>query len=370
MIRRGVGFRRGAKRATIKDIAREAGVSASSVSLVLRDPDTKRVGVDTKKRINKIADRLNYRPNFQARSLVGQGSHTLGLVLSTLANPIYIEITRGIVRQANEMNYGVIITSVDDRGLKDERRVALDLIHRGVDGLIISSVLRKDPLVQELKEIGVPFVLIARSVDPRPSLPTVNCVLPDNQRGSVLAVEHLFRTGRDRFALILGPQQTSTGFLRRKGALTALEKLGITREEVQLYQGDYSRESGYRIGREIASRDDRPEAVFSANDIMAIGLLHAFTEAGIKVPEDISLVGFDDIEMAGLPGVDLTSIAYCRETMGELSVERLIKMISSESKEVVSRTLLDPVLTVRSTCGYDPRKGYQRPGLEPQGENV
>jgi LacI family transcriptional regulator, galactose operon repressor len=346
------------KRPTLVDIAKEAGVSASTVSLVLRDKDTKRVGYDTRNRIIKIASRLNYKPNLQARSLVGRGSRTIGLVLTTLANPVYVEMMQGIIHRATEERYGVIASSVDDHGLKGERRSVFDLIARGVDGLIICSVLRKDKLIDELIQQRIPFVLVGRMVDRKPSDPSIDYIIPNDQRGAAMAVEHLLKLGYKRLAVILGPQDTSSGYNRRMGALAAIKAYGIRKGDVLMLQGDYKRESGYKLAQKIVGMKDKPDAVYSSNDIMAIGLLHAFADKGIRVPEDIAIVGYDDIEMVGLPGVDLTTICFRRDAMGALAVDRLIEKIKGGSSDIVTRTLLDPILTIRKTCGF-----YQKGGV-------
>lgn len=352
--------RKSQKRPTIKNVAQLANVSPSAVSIVLRDPDTKRVGTEAKKRVLDIAAQLDYRPNYHARSLVGHGSDSIGLVLPTLANPVYVEITQGIVQRATEQNYGIIISTIDDRGLEGERSAAFDLIDRGVDGLIICSALRKDPLVGALKERNIPFVLAARTVDQHPNSPSVDYIIPNDQRGAAMAVEHLYRIGYKKFALVLGPQETSTGYSRKKGALAALQKLGVMNKDILLLQGDYSRESGYNLAKEIINRSRKPQALYCSNDIMAIGILHAFSEAGIRVPEDIALVGFDNINIASLPGVELTSIAFRRETMGRLAVDRIIDLVKIGRSDIVTRVLLDPILNIRKTCGFKARGGYTR----------
>ncbi len=348
------------ERPTIKIIARLAHVSPSSVSIVLRDPGTKRVGTETKRRVLEIAAQLDYRPNYHARSLVGHGSDSIGLVLPTLANPVYVEITQGIVQRATEQNYGVIIKTIDNRGVDGERQAVFDLISRGIDGLIICSALRKDSLIEVLKERHIPFVLVARTVDQYPSSPDVDYIITNDQRGSAIALEHLYKIGYTKFAIVLGPQETSTGYNRKKGALAALKKLGISRKNILLFQGDYSRESGYNLAKEIINQPEKPQAIYSSNDIMAIGILQAFSEVSIRVPEDIALVGFDNINIASLPGVELTSVAFRLETMGMLAVDRVIDLVKKGGGDILTRVLLDPILTIRKTCGFHNCGGYKR----------
>ena len=339
-------------RPTLKDIAREANLSLSTISLVLRDPKTTRVSNATRKRVVEIAKRLNYRPNLLARSLVGQKSSTLGLVITTLLNPFYAEITQAIIERAKEDGYGVIASSVGNGGPEVEQQYADELLDRGVDGLIICSALRNDPAIHDLRKRGVPFVLVLRTVDEKPSEQPFDFVGVDDRRGARVVTEHLLDMGHTRVALIAGPQETSTGYYRHSGALAAFKSRGLKADPSLIFKGDYSRESGYKLALEIIQAKPKVTAIFSANDNMAMGVLQAFVEKGLRAPDDIALVGFDDIEMAGLPGVDLTTISHQKNILGRLAFEQLLAKIKGESEHVSKKFLIDPVLVIRKTCGY------------------
>jgi len=350
-------------RPTLKDIAREAKISPSTVSLVLRDPETTRVSSATRKRIVAIAERLNYRPNLLARSLVGQKSSTLGLVITTMLNPFYAEITQAIIDRAREDGYGVIASSVGDGGPKIEQHYTHELLDRGVDGLIICSALRNDPVIHDLQKRGVPFVLALRGVDEGPCDQPLDFVGVDDRRGAAMVTEHLLGMGHTRIALITGPQETSTGHHRFSGAQAAFEARGLAIDPALIFKGDYTRVSGYDLTREIIRTQPRPTAIFSANDIMAMGVLQALAENGLKAPDDIALAGFDDIEMAGLPGVELTTISHQKIILGRLAVEQLLDKIKGESEHVVKKFIIDPVLVIRKTCGFNVRQDLdQKPG--------
>jgi len=343
-------------RPTLKDIAREARLSPSTVSLVLRDPQTNRVSRANRQKIAAIAERLNYRPNLLARSLVGQKSATIGLVITTMLNPFYAEVTQAIIDRAKEDGYGVIATSVGDGGPEVEQHYANDLLDRGVDGLIICSALRNDPVICDLRKRGVPFVLALRSMEEDPCEQPPDFVGVDDRRGAAMITEHLLNLGHSRIALITGPQHTSTGYLRLAGAQAAFEARGLKIDSSLIFKGDYTRTSGYDLGLKIIRTRPRPTAVISANDIMAMGVLQALAENGLKSPEDIALVGFDDIEMACLPGVELTTISHQKITLGRLAVELLLAKIKGESDHVVKKFLIDPVLVIRRTCGFRMRQ--------------
>ncbi len=343
-------------RPTIKDIAREADLSPSTISLVLRDTKTRRVSRATRKKVIGIAKRLNYRPNLLARSLVGQKSSTLGLVITTMLNPFYAELTQSIIDRAREDDYSVIASSVGNGGPEAEQHYTNEFLDRGVDGLIICSALRQDQAINELRESGVPFVLVLRTVDEKHSEKPFDFVGVDDRRGARMITEHLLDMGHTRIALITGPQETSTGYYRYLGALAAFEASGLKPDPTLIFKGDYSRKTGYNLALEIIQTKPKVTAVFSANDIMAMGVLQALAEKGLRSPADIALAGFDDIEMAGLPGVDLTTISHQKNILGRLAFEQLLARIKGESEHVIKKFLIDPVLVIRKTCGYRARQ--------------
>ena len=342
------------KKATVKDIARAANVSPTAVSLVLQDHGTSRVGAETRKRILEIVEKLNYRPNYTARSLVKNESQTLGLVINTLLKPFYSELAQDIIDRAQEHGYGVTAGSVRD-GLEDEKRAINDLLDRGVDGLIVCSAYRRDPVVLDVVNSGVSVVLANRTIDDEIGSPMVDYVGIDNKRGAFLAVDHLLQLGHRRIALITGPQELSTGHDRLMGARAAFEGRHVDFDEALVFQGDFNRTSGYRLTMEMLALSERPTALFAASDHMAIGALEALREKGLQAPGDMAIVGFDDTEMAGLPGVDLTTVSQKKSTIGHLAVDTLIEKIRHETRQLVIRKVLEPTLVIRKTCGYRPR---------------
>ena len=344
-------------KSTLKDIAGEAKVSPTTVSIVLKDKETRRVSTATRKRIIEIAQRFNYRPNYAARALVTRESRSIGLVITTLENPFYSEIAQDIIVRAKETGYGVIASSVRG-GIEDERRSVYDLVDRGVDGLIICSALRHDPLISDLIEQGIPFVLTLRGVHQNLGEPPVDYIGVNNERGGYLAAEHLLKMGHKRIGLLSGDLKTSTGYERHVGALAAFEALGLQPSSDRILKGDFRRNTGFRLTLELIKREGRPTAIFAHNDHMAIGVLEALREKGLRVPEDIAVVGFDDIEMAGLPGVDLTTVAPKKATMGRMAVDTLLEKIKVPSiNQLVKRIILDPILIIRKSCGFSARGG-------------
>jgi LacI family transcriptional regulator len=337
-------------RATLKDIAREAGVSIMTVSLALRNPQSSRISPALSQKILGIANHLNYRPNYVARSLVRNKGSIIGLVVPTLLRPFYSELTQSIIERAQDNGFSVITYSVRG-GLPDEEKGVHELLDRGAEGLIICSAWRQDPNIQALIDANVKIALINRHCEcPSLGLP-YDYIGIDNFRGALLAVNHLIELGHRDIAVIAGPPEYSTGYDRLQGARQAARNHRVKLTPSMIYKGDFGRVSGYHAARKVMARPKRPTAVFACNDHMAIGALEAFREAGLHVPQDLALVGFDDIEMSGLPGVDLTTITQKKDTMGPLAVDVLLDRIHSGKKAPPIRIILEPVLVVRETCG-------------------
>lgn len=342
-------------RATIKDIAKVAQVSPTAVSIVLRNTETNRVSKETRKKILEVAKSLDYRPNYAAKALVHNQSNTLGLIITTLKNPFYAEISQDIISYAEEKGYGVIASAAC--GVADERRSVENLLDRGIDGLIISSCYREDEVVEGLLAEGIPFVLTLRTVARNVGTPRVDFIGIDNERGAFLAVEHLIKMGHERIVLLTGDLETSTGYDRHVGALAAFSQYGIKVAEDLILYGNFERTSACELILNAWGKKNPPTAVFAYNDYMAIGVLDALGRLGVRVPEDAAVVGFDDIEMTGLPGVSLTTVTQKKETMGRLAVDVLLDRIKGISSKVARQIVLDPMLIIRESCGFH-KSGY------------
>ena len=337
-------------RPTIKDIAKEAQVSPTAVSIVLKNKDTKRIGSETRDRILEIAKRINYRPNYAARALVHNKSSTLGLIVTTLKNPFYAEISQEIIAYAEERGYSVIASSAC--GIADELRSANNLLDRGIDGLIICSAHRYDTVVDTLLNQGFPFVLAMRKVERNPGDPPVDQIETDNEGGAFLAVEHLIRLGHKRIAILIGDIQVSTSFDRHLGALAAFESYGLKVANDLMAYGDFERKTALQETLKLMRKPVPPTAIFAYNDYMALGAIDALYELGARVPEDVAVVGFDDIEMAGLPSVSLTTVAQKTANIGRLAVDVLLDKIDGASPPGLKQIVLDPKLIIRRSCGF------------------
>jgi len=348
------------KKTTIKDIAKIANVSHTTVSRALNNQS--RIRNETKEKILSIAKELNYRPNFIARSLVMKRTKTLGLVITTIANPFYTELAQGIEATASKFGYNIILCSTQS-DLTTEKLYTDMLRSKGVDGIIFTSAHMGDPNILELAEEGFPIMLVNRRTYHPMVKERVDYVGIDNIHGGFLAVEHLIKLGHERIGIIGGSSESSVGFERLEGGKRALATYGLKEIDDYFLEGDFLKESGYRGGTKFMKMQEPPTAIFATNDYMALGIYQAIAEQGLKVPEEVAIVGFNDIEFTAMKGIELTTIGQKKYEMGTLSVETLVDRIEGRKVGPSREIILKPELIIRKTCGFY-LKGYQRDGVE------
>jgi len=332
---------------TIKDIARRAQVSHTTVSRVLNNkPGVKRA---TKDRILRLIRELDYQPNLVARSLVMKRSRTLGLVITTIRNPFYLELAQGLEDTARARGYSVFFCCTNFSISREEESIR-ELRRKGVDGIILSSAHIKDLYVSSLVEQQFPAVLVNRRVLEPDLTGKMDYIGVDNVKAGEMAVEHLLKVGRRRFGVISGSEDSSITIERMAGIRTALQKHHLVLDETMVFEGDYLKKSGYDGALYFLSRTELPDAILCLNDYMALGVYDALTERGIDVPEMVSLMGFNDIEFASLQVVGLTTISQKKYLLGSMAVQRLIDRIEGAKPGV--EYILEPELIIRKTCGY------------------
>ncbi len=354
------------RKVTIKDIARVANVSHTTVSRALNNKS--RIKSETKERILAIARELNYQPNFVARSLVMKRSKTLGLVITTIANPFYTELALGIESTARKLGYTIIV-SFTHSDLSIEA-ASIDMLRsKGVDGILFSSAHMVDPNIVKLAEEDFPIVLVNRRTYHPLVKEKVDYVGVDNMRGGYLAVEHLIRLGHRRIGVIGGSSESSVGFERLEGGKRALEVYGVEPSPNYFLEGNFLKESGYQGGMRFLEMASPPSAVFATNDYMALGVYQAFMEKGLKVPEDIAIVGFNDIEFTSMKGIELTTIGQKKYEMGAIAVKLLVERIEGGKSESAKEIFLEPELIIRKSCGFHLR-GYEVGSVEGLGFGV
>lgn len=331
-----------ARDATIKDIARTAGVSYATVSRALNG----KYGVkpSTRERVLAAARRLGYRPNAIARGLVTRRTMTIGLIVPDITNPFFPEVAAGVEDAARAAGYGVLLCNSDWQKVSERQYAAL-LIGRRVEGIIIAPISRAEEPLDERVPPSFPVVYVASNPRATPR----SYVVIDNVRGALLATKHLLDAGRSPVAFI-GSQERADDE-RFEGYRRALADRGMACDERFVRLGDMRQASGYRLLRGMIDEGDRPRAVFAENDLMALGCLQAARECGLRVPEDVAIVGFDDIPFASFPEVQLTTIRQPTYDMGRMAVDILLAGCAEAPKRPEARqVVLEPQLVVRRTA--------------------
>ncbi|MGF6494620.1 LacI family transcriptional regulator [Luteibacter sp. 621] len=327
---------------TIKDVARMANVSVASVSRALNGHGG--VTAETQKRIREVAARLRYVPHSAARSLITRRTQTIGALLPDLHGAFFSELIRGIDLAARARGLYLLVSS--SHGDATEAAIALRAMQGRVDGLLVMSPHADAAFLDENLPIVLPTVLINSHVrSERHAALDV-----DDFGGAKAMVEHLLGNGRQRIVFIAGPEVNHDVQERCRGYREALAAAGLGDSAVVL-QGDFTEESGYRMAKEALAMSPRPDAIFAANDMMAIGALSALAEAGVRTPDEIAVTGFDDIPMARYVSPPLTTVRVRIAELGEAALERLARMIESPDDAAPEPRVVGTELVVRASCG-------------------
>jgi len=330
------------RRPTIKDVARLAEVSPSTVSHVLNN--SRPVSEALARRVRSAATDLDYQPNVMARSLRLQSTATLGLVVPDTTNPFFAEVAQGAEETGFRHGYSVILGNA--RGDLAVELVQIGtLTSRHVDGLILIASTIKASHINEVVTRGVPVVIVDRKM----LGVEADVVLSDHYDGALQATSHLLGLKHERIGYIGGPSELIPSQDRRRGYETALRRAGIEPDPALMREGDFQAETGFRCAGDLIQLADPPTAIFAANDMMAIGALRALRDLGKRVPEDISVVGFDDISFARLMSPPLTTVAQSVRHLGEVAVERLIAHIEGRGPDRPEEIVLPVRLVVRES---------------------
>jgi LacI family transcriptional regulator len=330
---------------TIADIANQAKVSISTVSRILNGKaDNYRISKDTEKRVKEIAKNSGYRPNFLAKGLRLKRTKTIGLVIPDISNPFFAHVTRSIQISAHKLGYSLIVCNTDEDLDNELEHVDL-LTSKGVDGYIIMPVGTSYSHLERLLMDNKPMVLLDRCFDEL----NTNSVLVDNYVGALQATEHLIGFGHESIAIIQGLPNTYTAKERLKGYMAALEKHHIPVEESLIVGKDFRKENGYIETKFLLNLHNPPSAIFTTSDLITLGALQAFFEEDIKIPDDISLVAFDDIDFAPFLVSPLTLVSQPKELMGEIAVKLLVDDIKNDGLKAKQRIVLTPRLVVRKS---------------------
>lgn len=328
--------------ATIKDVAREAKVSVASVSRALNGGSG--VTATTGARIRAAAERLHYIPHAAARMLITRRTHTIGALLPDLHGEFFSELIRGIDLAARARGLHLLVSSSHD-GV-EEAAAAVRSMQGRVDGLLILSGRVDAAFLGANLPKALPVVLLNSAVK-NPAYSVLNM---DNHAGAAAMVRHLLQAGHAEVALIAGPDGNFDARQREQGYRAAMAKYA-PKAALNIVAGDFSEESGHRAGRELLAQKVRPRAVFAANDMMAVGCLSAFREAGVRVPQDIALAGFDDIPIARYVTPALSTVRVRIADFGRLALGRLADILEHPEQESRSADTLGFEIVARDTCG-------------------
>jgi DNA-binding LacI/PurR family transcriptional regulator len=331
-------------RATIKDVADFAHVSNATVSRVLNN--NPQVDEALRARVLEAIHALGYQPNRDARRLRARSSNVIGLVISDIQNPYFISVIRGVEDAAYSNQMNVVLCNSDEDLSKQGMYLRVMEAER-VAGLIIvpcDSELNQD--IRQLQKTGIPIILLDRAL----ANAQMDAVVVDNVRGAYEAVSHLVDLGYRRIAMIGGSPSVMTGQDRLKGYRQALAEAGIDIENALVKSGDFKMESGYRLARAMMTVSNPPEAIFVANNLMTLGALRALRELHIRVPEDVALVGFDDMPWSGDLYSPLTAVSQPTYELGQEAVHLLRRRLATPDAPFRT-TALQTRLIVRESCG-------------------
>ena len=328
---------------TLNDVAKRAGVSPMTVSRVINNSGY--IHQKTRERVEQAIADLGYVPNALARSLRFKQTKTLALVITDITNPFFTTIARGVEDVASEQGFSVIFCNTDES--RDEEAKYLNvLVQKQVDGVLLVPAYCSSESVWFLQERSIPFVVLDRRI-PDVAVDTVRC---DSEQGAYQLVQHLIGLGHERIVALTGPRALSTAADRVAGYAHALEESGL-KSAVSACYGEYTSDSGYRMAMEALARSPRPTALFAANNFIAVGALRALRSLGLRVPEDVSVVAFDDFPEDILIEPILTVVTQPAYDIGRRAMSLLFDRLSGRAAAAPQEIILPTQLIVRKSSG-------------------
>ncbi|SIS06422.1 transcriptional regulator, LacI family [Peribacillus simplex] len=339
------------KRVTTEDVAKIAGVSQSTVSRVLNDyPYIKK---NTRDKVLAVINELGFTRDEIARSLVEKRTKSIGLILGSISNPFFAETAEVIIERAQELKYDVIVYNTGHKDENLEQAINL-LIGKRVEGIILTSVSKNyTDKIKKLHDNGFPVLLYNSFLD----IKDVNFIVMDNNKGARLAVQHLIKLGHKKIAKISGPSKYLATYERTVGYKEELMENGYEIDEDLIFNSEFSYDKIYSFTKKLLKKKDRPTAIIAASDQMALAVLDAASSLNLKIPADLSVVGFDNIRLSANEFIGLTTVSQQMDQMSLTALEKLIYLI--ENKETSSSSIqifLKPELMVRKTTGPAPKQ--------------
>ena len=327
---------------TIRDVAKHAGVAPITVSRVLNSSGY--VSPETRVRVEAATAELNYVPNMLAHSLRSKSTQTIALIMADITNPFWTSVARGVEDEASKQGFIVIFCNTDENEAKEEQYVSM-LLRRRVDGVLLVPTSNSGAAVKQLQSQGVEVVILDRRVEDT----VVDLVRGDSLGGAYGLVHHLTTLGHKRIGILNGAEKISVSVQRLNGYLQALTDAGIEPDDSLILYGKFTVESGYTMMHQILTQRPRPTAVFTANNFIAIGALRALSESGLKVPEEISMVSFDDLPFTYTQDPLITVAAQPTYYLGTIATQRLLRRITSDDEQPVEEIVVPVELIIRSS---------------------
>lgn len=332
------------KPVTLRDIAQRADVHLSTVSRVLNPADRKMVSDDVAERVKKIAEEMGYQANPFGYGLRTKKSNSIGVVIPDLTNPVFPPIIRGIEHAFRESGYTAILADSNE-SVDKERRIVQHMQARQVEGLVLASAHRADKIVEEALRQRLPVVLINRATDDN----RVLSITSDDHRGALFAVDHLIDLGHRKIAHLAGPKYLSTGNNRRKGFLAALKRRDIDVNKKLIVTCDaFGVEDGVKGFEKLMARGEEFTAIFAANDAVALGCYKAMKRRGLSCPDDISIIGYNDMPLIDLVHPPLSTVRIDLYDMGLCAARTLLNILDDVPEALVPITL-EPELKIRES---------------------
>lgn len=331
---------------TLRDVAARAGVSAITVSRALNNSGY--VSLETRQRIDAAVAELDYVPNAVASSLRSSKTHLLALLLTDITNPFWTTVARAVEDVAMDAGYGTLLCNTDENRAKEAKYLDL-LLRRQIDGLVVTPTSESTQILRNLKKRRVPFVLVDRLVE---GVEADN-VRGDSRRGAYEMTKHLLSTGYRRIGMLTGPLTVSTAEERVAGYLDALTEAGVSADPELIFYGHYRAKWGYEIAQNLMSRPSRPDAIFAANNFIALGVLDALRTLGLRVPGDIAVVCFDDTPQNTSAPPFLTTVLQPAHEMGRVAARMLLDRLADPDRDIQD-VVLPTELVIRTSCGCHP----------------
>lgn len=333
---------------TIRDIARESGVSRTTVSRVINNSGY--VKEDTRKKVEEAIKKLNYSPNAIARSLSTQKTNTIGVVVPEIDNPFFGEIVRGISEEADKAGLNIILCNTDSRESKELEALQL-LKEQRIQGILITPTYTEDAhnqnYMKTIDQSGVPVIILDGFVP----YSGFNSVFINHKKGGNIATQTLIDAGHKKIAIINGDMKTRPARERYEGFLSALDKNNIQRNEAYEFYADYNWRKSYERTKEILTMDDGPTAVFVTSNMMILGCMRALNEFGKRMPEDLAIIGFDNVDMLSIIGMKVSYVYGPSFEMGRRGMQLLRQVINQRASGQMrnEKTILTPELMLKGS---------------------